>query len=405
MGKFHYKARNHGGVILEGELEAESRKAAADALFAKELTPITIDAHGKGKNLLSTRSIMPNRTVPMREKVLFSRQFATMISAGIPIVRAINVLKTQTENPTLKHALTRISKDVEGGKTLSQSLGRYPKIFSPIYVSMVHAGEIGGILDQVLERLADQMEKDAELVSKVRGAMVYPGLIFCVMIFAFGFIMTVVVPQLVTVFDQINTELPWNTKLLLAASKVSQEYGLYITLGIIAALIIAFRYVRSSEKAKKQLHALQLRIPVLSTITQKINLARFARTLGALLGAGIPVLEALQVVGDSITNIVIRDDIRRASKDVKNGSTLAHSLGLSKVFPSIVSEMIAVGEETGELEKILTKLANFYDKEVSSLVANLSSIIEPIMLIVMGTLVGFIIISVIGPLYQLTSSF
>ncbi|MCC7543454.1 type II secretion system F family protein [bacterium] len=403
MERFRYQARSRSGAILDGEQEAESRKAVADGLFAKDLTPITIESAGKiraAKNLVNIR-----RGVPMRERVLFSRQFATMISAGIPIVRAINVLKKQTENPILKTALTHISKDVEGGKTLSQSLAKYPKIFTPIYVSMVHAGEIGGILDQVLERLADQMEKDAELISKVRGAMVYPGLIFCVMIFSFAFIMTVVVPQLITVFDQINTDLPWNTKLLIEISKVSQRYGFMIAIGLVVAAIAGFRYIKANSKARKQVHALELKIPVLSAILTKINLARFARTLGSLLGSGIPVLEALQVVGDSITNLVIHDEMHRVSRGVKNGSTLAHALSTSHVFPSIVPEMIAVGEETGELEKILEKLADFYDKEVSSLVANLSSVIEPLMLIIMGSLVGFIIISVIGPLYQLTGSF
>lgn len=405
MERFRYQARNRSGAILEGEQEAESRKAAADALFAKDLTPITIEAAGRIHGRKGVLSAIPHRGVPMREKVLFSRQFATMISAGIPIVRALNVLKNQTENQTLKQALLHISKDVEGGKTLSQSLGRYPKIFSPIYVSMVHAGEIGGILDQVLERLADQMEKDAELVSKVRGAMVYPSLIFCVMIFSFAFIMAVVVPQLITVFDQIDTDLPWNTLFLIELSKVTQQYGLYIGLGLIIGAFFVVRYIRSSKAARKKLHAIELKIPVLSTIISKINLARFARTLGSLLGSGIPVLEALQVVGDSITNLVIRDEVYRVSREVKNGATLAHSLHSSKVFPTIVPEMIAVGEETGELEKILEKLANFYDKEVASLVANLSSIIEPMMLVIMGTVVGFIIVSVIGPLYQLTSAF
>jgi len=405
MERFRYQARTPTGAIVEGEEEAASRKAAADALFAKELTPITIESISKGASVGRLSRLLPARGVPLREKVLFSRQFATMISSGIPIVRALSVLRNQTENKTLKQALAKIAKDVEAGRPLSESLHQHPKVFTPIYVSMVHAGEIGGILDEVLERLADQMEKDAELVSKVRGAMVYPGLIFVVMIAAFGFIMTVVVPQLTVVFDAIDTDLPWNTKVLLAISKISQNYGIWILIGLVAVFIGVMRWIRTSQKARRVLHTIELKLPVLSTIIKKINLARFARTLGSLLGSGIPVLEALQVVGDSLSNTIIREEVRAAARKVKNGTSLAQSLHGSKVFPAIVSEMIAIGEETGELDKILLKLAAFYDKEVSSLVANLSSVIEPLMLIVMGSLVGFIIISVIGPLYQLTGSF
>ncbi|MEI7818691.1 MAG: type II secretion system F family protein [bacterium] len=405
MDKFHYTAKTPSGTITEGEQEAASRKAAAEAIFAKKLTPITIDLVKSSQPIGKALSFLPSKRVPLRERVLFSRQFATMISAGIPIVRALNVLKNQTENSTLKSALAVITKDVESGRTLSSSMVKFPKIFSQVYVSMVHAGEIGGMLDQVLERLADQMEKDAELVSKVRSAMVYPGLIFCVMIVAFVFIMTVVVPQLSSIFEQVDTELPWNTKLLLAMSKSLQDYGIWIGIGIIVVIYGVMRWIKSSKSAKLGLDKLILRTPVLSIIVKKINLARFARTLGTLLGSGIPVLEALKVVSDSISNLVIRRDVRSASRQVKNGSTLAKALHGSKVFPTIVPEMIAVGEETGELEKILLKLASFYDKEVNALVENLSSVIEPIMLIIMGLLVGFIIVSVIGPLYQLTGAF
>lgn len=405
MDQFHYRARNRSGKIVAGEQAADSRKALAEALFAKDLTPIEIEKTSKGKPIEKVMSLLPTGKVSLKERVVFSRQFATMIGSGIPIVRSLNVLKDQTTAKPLAAALKVIAKDVESGGTLSESLGKFPKIFSPVYVSMVRSGEVGGILDDVLERLADQMEKDADLVSKVRGAMVYPGLIFCVMIVAFGFIMTVVIPQLSSVFDSASVELPWNTKLLLWLSDVSRSHGLLIIGVSIALVVIALRIIRNNAKLRFMIDGLILKIPVFGMIIKKINLARFARTLGALLGAGIPVLEALETVGDSLTNVVMRKEMRRAATAVKNGESLAKTLKTSKVFPPIVPEMLAIGEETGQLEKILNKLAEFYDKEVSALVANLSSVIEPLMLMVMGTLVGFIIVSVIGPLYQLTNGF
>ncbi|MBP9827358.1 type II secretion system F family protein [Candidatus Saccharibacteria bacterium] len=405
MDTFNYQARNRAGKILSGTQNAVSKKAVADSLIAKDLTPISIESTTHGKPLKKALGFLPSKRVPLKARVLFARQFATMISAGVPIVRALTIMSEQAENITFKVALSHIAKEVEAGSTLAAALEKYPKIFSHIFVAMVHAGEVGGMLDEVLEHLADQMEKDAEIVSKVRGAMVYPGLIFTVMIFAVIFIMTVVVPQLATVFKQMDAELPWNTKLLISIADFMTGYGIYIigAIGIIGFSL--FRIIKTNLKARRLFHIFLLRIPVLGMTIRKMSLARFARTLGSMLGAGIPVLQALQVVADSINNIVLKSEITRASTAVKNGASLARTLHTSKEFPSIVSEMIAVGEETGELEKILLKLADFYDKEITAIVTNIATIIEPFMLILMGLMVGTIIVSVIGPLYQLTSAF
>lgn len=405
METYHYQARDHTGRIIAGDQAALTKKDVVDALFARDLTPVTIDSKTAGKPVKKLLGFLPAGRVPLKERVIFSRQFATMIGAGIPIVRSLNVLKDQTMNKTLGAALQQIAKDVESGSTLSDSIAKFPKIFSPVYISMVHAGEIGGILDDVLNRLADQMEKDSELVSKVRGAMVYPGLIFVVMIAALVFILTVVVPQLKVVFDSIDTKLPWNTQLLLDISSVMQSKGILIAGVAVVVVFFGLRFAKRNLKAKHFVHQTMLKIPVFGGVIKKINIARFSRTLGALLGSGIPVLEALQVVGNSLTNVIMQEEIKAATDLVRNGSSLAKTLRTSKVFPPIVPEMIAIGEETGELDKILMKLAEFYDKEVESLVENLSSIIEPLMLIFMGTIVGFIIVSVIGPLYALSSGF
>lgn len=405
METYTYQAHTHTGQLVNGSQQAESKKEVVDALLSKDMTPISIEAVSDSSIMKKMVNFLPHGRVSMKERVIFSRQFATMIGAGIPIARSLAILKTQTENKTLAAALEKIAHDVESGTTLSDSISKYPKIFSPVYVSMVHAGEVGGILDEVLNRLADQMEKDSELISKVRGAMVYPGLIFIVMIAALVFIMIVVVPQLEVVFDAVDTELPWNTQLLLNLSSLLRSQGVLIGGAVIVGGFVFVRTAKKNQKLRRHLHRLYLKIPVFGMITRKINIARFARTFGSLLGSGIPVLEALKVVSDSLSNMIMQDELKESTNSVRNGGSLAKSLRNSKVFPIIVPEMIAIGEETGELEKILIKLADFYDKEVQSLVANLSSIIEPMILIVTGSLVGFIIVSVIGPLYQLTGSF
>lgn len=405
METYTYQAHSRSGQIVSGTQKANSKKEIVDALLAKDMTPVMIESTDNSGIVSKIKSLIPHGRVSMKERVIFSRQFATMIGAGIPIARSLAILKTQTSNKTLASALETIAHDVESGSTLSDSISKYPKIFSPIYTSMVHAGEIGGILDDVLNRLADQMEKDSELVSKVRGAMVYPGLIFVVMIAALIFIMTVVVPQLEVVFEAVDTELPWNTQLLLNLSATMRSQGILIGFIAIIGIFIFLRFAKKNQKLRHSLHRFYLKIPVFGMIMRKINIARFARTFGALLGAGIPVLDALKVVSDSLSNVIMQDELVAASTAVRNGGSIAKALKSSKVFPVIVPEMIAIGEETGELEKILIKLADFYDKEVQSLVANISSVIEPMMLIVMGSLVGFIIVSVIGPLYQLTSGF
>lgn len=405
METYTYQAHTHTGQLVNGSQQAESKKEVVDTLLAKDMTPISIEAASDSSVIKKLAGFLPHGRVSMKERVIFSRQFATMIGAGIPIARSLSILKSQTANKTLAAALDKVAHDVESGTTLSDSIAKFPKIFSPVYISMVHAGEVGGILDEVLNRLADQMEKDSELISKVRGAMVYPGLIFVVMIAALIFIMTVVVPQLEAVFEAVDTELPWNTKLLLNLSSLMRSQGFLIGAVVISSGVLFVRTAKKNQKLRHYLHRVYLKIPVFGTITRKINIARFARTLGSLLGSGIPVLEALKVVSDSLSNVIMQDELKAASNAVRNGGSLAKSLRSSKVFPIIVPEMIAIGEETGELEKILMKLADFYDKEVQSLVANLSSVIEPMILIVTGGLVGFIIISVIGPLYQLTGSF
>lgn len=403
MEIFEYSAKNKAGKIIRGNVSATDKKAAADSLFDKGLTPISIENKKKAFTPASISKALDRKKVPLTEKVIFSRQFATMVGAGVPIVKSINILANQTTNATMKASLQTIGKEVEGGNTLSLALSRYPAIYSPTYISMVKAGEVGGILEDVLDRLATQMEKDHELIGKVKGAMIYPAVIFVVMAIAFFFIMTVIVPQLSAVFAQLGGELPWYTKLLLSISDSLKKYGVLILI-LLAIGVAIFIKIRKKPAVKHKLDIIFLHAPIFGNVIRKVNLARFSRTFAALMGAGIPVLDALNVVSQSLSNSVIADEIKTIAHAVKNGSNIAKPLSKSKNFPPIVAEMTAVGEETGTLDTILTKLAEFYEKEVNSIVAGISSIIEPVLIIFLGGLVGFVVISVIGPLYQLTSN-
>lgn len=403
METFEYTAKSKSGEIVHGTISAGDKKAAADSLFDKSLTPISIAGKKTSLSPAAIGKVFDRKKVPLSEKVIFSRQFATMIGAGVPIIKSISILAAQSSNATMKAALTQIGKEVEGGATLSSSLAHYPAIFSPTYISMVKAGEVGGILEEVLDRLATQMEKDHELVGKVKGAMIYPAVIFVVMMVAFFFIMTVIVPQLSAVFAQLGGELPWYTKVLLGISQILIKYGVIVGI-LIAAAVVVFIKVRKKPKIKHTIDALLLRLPIFGNIVQKVNVARFSRTFAALMGAGIPVLDALNVVAQSLSNSIIADEVREIVKSVKNGSSIAKPLSKSRIFPPIVAEMTSVGEETGTLDTILTKLAEFYEKEINSIVAGISSIIEPVLIIVLGGMVGFVVVSVIGPLYQLTNS-
>lgn len=403
MDTFEYSARTKAGKIVQGNIAAVDKKSAADGLFDKNLTPISIESKKASLSTTSISKVLKLKKVPLTEKVIFSRQFATMIGAGVPIIKSISILSGQSSNATMKSALKNIGRQVEGGATLSSALAGYPTIFSPTYVSMVKAGEVGGILEEVLDRLATQMEKDHELIGKVKGAMIYPAVIFVVMGFAFFFIMTVIVPQLSAVFAQLGGELPWYTKLLLTISEVLTKYGVLVGIAV-AALVVIFIRVRKKPAIKQKLDLLALHAPIFGNVILKVNVARFSRTFAALMGAGIPVLDALNVVAKSLSNSIIAGEVTGIAQAVKNGSTIAKPLAKSKYFPPIVSEMTSVGEETGTLDTILTKLAEFYEKEVNSIVAGISSIIEPVLILVLGSMVGFVVISVIGPLYQLTSS-
>lgn len=408
LASFTYTARNKAGDINKGSVFGADRAAAINDLLKKGLTPILL-TEGKGgavggggiATLLGKFKL--GGKVKLTDKVIFSRQFSTMINAGVPITKALGILKGQTANKTFSAAITDISGRVEGGSTLANALADHPKIFSAVYVNMVKAGETGGILDEILERLAEQQEKDADIVGKVRGAMIYPGVITSVTIAAFFFLMTVIVPKMGVIFDGLGAKLPIYTQILLIISHFMVRYGVFLAVGLVGGVIALSRFIKTPS-GRALFDNLLIKMPIFGPIIVKVNVARFARTFGSLMSSGIAVLDALNATSSALNNTIYKNALTEIAKDVKNGRPISEGINRNPHFPAIVGQMVSVGEETGELDKILLKLATFYEKEVDTVVAGMTSVIEPILIMVIGGMVGFIVISVFGPLAALNNS-
>ena len=402
MGQFSYSARDKSGVIQKGSVFAPDRAGASAALQAKGLTPILVKENvQQAKGGAAQGGLMGKLNglmkVKLEDKVIFSRQFATMINAGVPIAQSLNILQQQSESPKLKAAVADLTKQVTGGATLANAMAAHPDVFDNIYVNMVRAGETGGLLDQVLDRLATQQEKDAEIVSKVKGAMIYPGVITTATVGAFFFLMTVIVPKLSSIFEDAGADLPIYTKILLVISKFLVSYWWMIIGGVVVAAVLYVRWHRT-QAGRRVVDKLMLKAPIFGPIIMKVNVARFARTFGSLMASGISVLDAINATKSALSSTVYQDELAIVAEKVKNGKPMSEQIKASPYFPAIVGQMLSVGEETGKVDEILLKLADFYEKEVDNVVAGITSIIEPILIMVLGGMVGFIVISVFGPI-------
>ncbi|HEY4963153.1 MAG TPA: type II secretion system F family protein [Candidatus Saccharimonadales bacterium] len=407
MADFVYTARLQNGTIQKGKISAHSKSAAIESLHEKQLQPLVVkqDTQNKG---LSMNITLPGSKVKDKDLVIFTRQFSTMIDAGVPILRALSILKIQTNSAVLKKVLEEVEASVQGGSSLSEALAKHPKVFSHIYVSMVQAGETGGILQEVLDRLAAQQEKDAALRSKIRAAMVYPAVIFTVTMVAFYILMTFIVPKIGAILKSISNgkaQLPIYTRALLSLSHILKQPSFILTVVIGLPLFIYFlkRYIKT-KNGRYQWDSLLLRIPVVGTIITKTAIARFARIFASLMTAGVSIVSAIDTTAGAIGNAVIEKELLACSKAIQDGSQLSIELEKSKHFPPIVSQMLAVGEETGKTDEIILKVADFYEDEVAEAVGAISSIIEPVMIVVLGAMVGLIAISVFGPITKAETS-
>lgn len=401
--QFTYKATRQDGTTITGSLQAADHSAAVAALGHQGLHPLVVKAGGHEGFL---KSLGLGQSVKTQDMVIFVRQLSTMISAGVPLARGLTTLQESPNSKYFREVLGKVTKDVENGTALGEAFAKFPKVFDDVFVNMVRAGEEGGILDEILKRLALQVEQNASIKKKIKGAMTYPIVILTVTVIAFFGIMFIIMPKIAKILTDLggpNAKLPIYTQILLDISHICRQYA-FIVIPLIAASIWAIlRYIKTPT-GKYQFHSLMLRLPVVKTIVTKVAIARFSRTFASLMSAGVGVLDALAVTGGAIGNKVIEKELAAAAEEVKNGKQLSEVLAASPHFPKIVSQMLAVGEETGKTDTVLIKVADFYEEEVSTAIDSLASIIEPVMIIFLGAGVGLIAASVMGPIASLSNN-
>ena len=398
MATFTYKARTRQGEILQDSLEGADTMAVASELRQQGLLIIDIKEQGVGqKDLLE-----PFKKVKLMDLVVFTRQFSTMINAGLPIVRALYILSEQTDNPKLKEVVVLVRKDVEAGLALSEALEKHPKVFSKLYVEMVRAGEIGGILDEVLIRVATQLEGDQELRRKVKSAMTYPTVVLVLAVLAASFMLIFIVPVFATMFEDLGGTLPMPTRVAMGLSDVlTSVFGILIY-GALIGGVIGFLRWKKTENGRRIWGRASLKIPLkVGDVIRKVALARFARTLGTLSAAGVPILQAIEITAASSGNWVMENALLKSRDAIREGIPIHKPLEGEPVFPPMVTRMIAVGDETGDMDGMLAKIAEFYESEVDATVKALTSIIEPIMIVVVGGIVGGIIVAMYLPMFKI----
>lgn len=404
MTTFTYTAIAKDGKKMTGSIDAADKVTAMQALQRRGLRPISVKLQGSKFGSLASLNI-GSKKVKLKDLVVFTRQLATMINAGVPLVRSLSTLTLQTENESFKKHIEDITREVEGGIALADALEKHSDVFSPIYINMVRAGEAGGILDEILKKLATQQEKDARIRGKFKSAMTYPIILLSITFIVFFALMLFVMPRIGTIIKDLggpDAELPMLTQVMLGVSNFMVSQWYLLVGGIVLIAYFLRRYLKTPAGRAKRDHLL-LRIPVLKTIVTKVAIARFARIFASLMSAGVSVIDTLSVTSKAIGNAVIEQELVEASKSVANGKQLSEPLSASKVFPPIVSQMLAIGEETGQTDEILLKVADFYEEEVDETVESMSSILEPIMIVVMGVMVGLIAASVIGPISNLST--
>lgn len=401
--RFSYTAIKDGKSV-SGVSEAPSKDILIANLHRQGIQPLIVKVDNGKSGFLD--KLLNGKKVKLKELVLFTRQMSTMVSAGVPLARALSTMQVQTQSKYFKSVIAGITKDVEGGMSLADSFAKYPNVFSEVFVNMVRAGEAGGILDEILKRLAAQVEQDSSMRKKIKSAMMYPTVILTITVVAFFFIMIFIIPKIGKILTSLGgpgAQLPVYTRALLSISGFMQHYAIFI-LGAAAVIVFFTRRYIKTPKGRFKFHTLLLRIPIVNTILIKIAVARFARTFASLMSSGVGVLDALEVTGGAIGNKVIEAELAAAAKEVKNGKQLSEPLSAGTHFPPIVSQMLAIGEETGQIDTILVKVADFYEEEVSTTIDGLSSIIEPLMIVVLGSIVGVIAASVMGPIASLSKN-
>lgn len=404
--KFLYTALDKSGKKITGNIEAASAAMATQSLTKRELKVVTIQRSKEG-GIFDKLPFFgkTKKKIKLKDLVVFTRQLATMIDAGVPLVRSLATLQAQTENSNLQRHIAEITKEVEGGASFADALEKHPEAFSPIYVNMVRAGEAGGILDAILKRLAEQQEKDSRIRGKFKSAMTYPIILLVITFGVFMGLMVFAMPKIGKMIKDLagdDAKLPALTTTMLAISDFFVKYYIFILAVIFIGGFFLKRYIKTPEGRRKK-DQLLLSIPVLKTVIIKVAVARFSRIFASLMAAGVTVVDSIHITGKAIGNSLIEDELNEAAKAVTNGQQFSVPLSTSRIFPPIVAQMMAIGEETGKSDEILIKVADFYEEEVDNAVESLSSVLEPVMIVVMGGVVGLIAVAIIGPISNLST--
>ena len=394
---YDYKVRDRSGSLVTGQLAGDSEALVLQRLREMGMTPVEVKKAGTGMKM--EINLRPGR-VKLKQISVFCRQFATMVNSGLPILRALAILADQTDNKEFAKVLVQVRTDVENGSSLSAALGKHPKAFNNLFISMIKAGETGGVLDDVLLNLADQIEKEVELRRQIKSAMTYPVVVVALVMLILGAMLLFVVPQFETIYTQLHGTLPLPTRMLLGVSSAFRNYWYIVALiGGIGAFL--FRRYKRSDGGRARVDAAKIRLPVFGPLFHKVALARFSSTLAMLLRAGVPILQALDNVKETVNNRVIADAVEDVKASVREGESIAKPLSKHKVFPPMVVQMLAVGEETGAVDTMLDKVADFYNNEVTATVDALTSLIEPLLIAVIGGCVGAAVIALYMPMFNI----
>ena len=400
MPVYKWVAETKKGKILKGELEAADERIAQLQLKRRNLTIKKIKV--KPKDLFANVAFFQPK-ITAKDVVIFTRQFSTMIDAGLPLVQGLTILAEQTENKTFQNVLKRVTKDVEGGSSLAEALKKHPKVFDGLYVNLVAAGEIGGILDTILQRLAAYIEKAEKLKTRIKGAMTYPIIVVGVAVLVIAVILIFVIPVFQEMFSSFGKALPVPTQIVVNMSDFLKGNIHYVIVGFIV-FVFAFKKYRNTKKGRKQTDALALKLPVFGNLLKKSAVARFTRTLGTMISSGVPILDALEIVAKTSGNVVLEEIIYEVRSSIAEGQTIAEPLSEAAIFPRMVVQMISVGEATGALDTMLNKIADFYDDEVDAAVDALTSMLEPLLMVFLGGAIGGLVIAMYLPIFQMAAA-
>ena len=400
MLTFSYKARNTSTNKIErNTIQGNTEAAAARLLMAQGLVPLEMTPVGEGESLLSKI----RGHISAKDVVVFTRQMATMLNAGLPLAQSLATVQDQTGNKALRIIIADMIGSINGGMPLSQALAKYPKVFNNVYVALVQAGETSGTLDESLERLANQQEHDADQLSKIRGAMIYPAIVLAVIIGVVAFMLVALIPQVSSMYQDLGRTLPGSTSFLLAVVNFFAGFW-YIAVVVLIGLIMGVKFLLQTPSGRRSWDTFKLNVPIFKTLLRKMYMSRFSRTSQVLLASGVSMMETLKIAADAVNNVVVKDEILQAIGKVKNGKSLSDALTNQDYILPFVPQMIKIGETSGGIDAMLEKVADYYDKEVDTAIAAISTMIEPILMVAMAGMIGFIVLAVLLPIYGLADT-